>query len=151
MHWKDYFFFVRTIGTRYFLLAAMGFIVFYVLLKSRIGYKKIQQRFPGHKDYIREISYSICTICIFGFVPLLLVKNPCVVPHTTYYRNIADHGWWYFFAAFPLMMFMHDAYFYWTHRLMHQKNYSVFFTWCTTSLPIPHPGQPMRFIRWKPL
>ena len=121
MHWSDYFFFVEKIGSRYFIVAAIAFVFFYWLLKSRISYKKIQQRFPRLKDYAREIGYSVCTIAIFGFVPLLLIKNPYVVPHTLYYTAISDYGWWYFFAAFPLMLLLHDTYFYWTHRLMHHK------------------------------
>ena len=121
MHWRDYLFFVEKIGSRYFLSAAIAFLLFYVLFKNRIGYKKIQPRFPKQQDYTREIGYSLCTIAIFGLVPVLLVKNPYVLPHTLYYRNIGDHGWLYFFAAFPLMSIIHDTYFYWTHRLMHHK------------------------------
>jgi lathosterol oxidase len=121
MHWSDYFFVVKNIGARYFLVAAIAFGFFYVLLKKSVGYKKIQLRFPKQKDYVREIGYSISTIAIFGFVPLLLIKNPAIAPHTTLYKHISDFGWIYFFAAFPLMMFIHDTYFYWTHRLMHHK------------------------------
>ena len=65
MHWKDYFFFVEKIGSRYFIVAAIAFLFFYVLLKSKINYKKIQQRFPKQKDYIREIGYSVMYHCYF--------------------------------------------------------------------------------------
>jgi Delta7-sterol 5-desaturase len=122
MHWNDYFFFIEKIGTRYFIVAGLAFVFFYIVLKNKIVYKKIQARFPKGKDYAREIGYSVCTIAIFGLVPLLLIKNPAIEPHTTYYKNIGDYGWVYFFAAFPLMFMMHDTYFYWTHRLMHHKS-----------------------------
>jgi Delta7-sterol 5-desaturase len=121
MHWKDYFSFVKTISFHYFLVATLAFLFFYVILKNKIIYKKIQARLPKGKDYVREIAYSVCTIAIFGLVPLLLLKNPAIGPHTTYYTNISDYGWFYFYAAFPLMFFIHDTYFYWTHRLMHHK------------------------------
>lgn len=121
MNWQDYFFFVEKIGTRYFMVAGIAFVFFYLLLKNKIIYKKIQARLPGTKDYAREIMYSVCTIAIFGFVPVLLVKNPHVVIHTYYYKDISQYGWFYFFAAFPLMFIIHDTYFYWTHRLMHHK------------------------------
>ena len=62
------------------------------------------------------------TIAIFGLVPLLLIRNPNVRPYTTYYTNIADHGWWYFGLAFLIMLFAHDTYFYWIHRLMHHPS-----------------------------
>ena len=49
MHWKDYFFFVQKIGSRYFIVAAIAFALFYIILKSKIGHKKIQLRFPGKR------------------------------------------------------------------------------------------------------
>jgi len=127
MHWKDYFFFTQKVGTHYFIVAAIAFLFFYILLKTVIGHKKIQSRFPKQQDYVREIGYSILTIAIFGTVPVLLIKNEAVVKHTWYYRNIADYGWMYFVAAFPLMFIIHDTYFYWTHRLMHHKKLFRFF------------------------
>jgi len=121
MHWTDYWKMIQNIGGRYFVIAGIAFILFYVLLKKRIVYKKIQPRFPKFKDYAREIGYSFITISIFALVPVLIVQNPVIAPHTTYYTHIDKHGWLYFLLAFPLMFIMHDTYFYWAHRLMHHK------------------------------
>jgi lathosterol oxidase len=121
MHVREYFSLVKTISSHYFLVATLAFLMFYVLFQKKIIYKKIQARLPRKKDYIREIGYSVITMAIFGLVPLVLVKNPAVRPHTTYYLNISDYGWFYFYAAFPLLFIIHDTYFYWTHRLMHHK------------------------------
>ncbi|MBS1597094.1 MAG: sterol desaturase family protein [Bacteroidetes bacterium] len=122
MQWSDYWLMIKIIGSRYFITAGIAFLFFYVLLEKRILYKKIQRRLPGYKDYSREIGYSFITICIFALVPILIIKNPVIVPYTTYYTHIDKYGWLYFFLAFPLMFIMHDTYFYWAHRLMHQKN-----------------------------
>jgi len=119
MHWPDYRQVLFNISGRYFLLAGTGFLLFYILFKKQLSYKKIQQRFPRLKDYGREIGYSILTIGIFALVPVLIVRNPAVVPYTTFYIQIPTYGWVYFFLAFPLMFILHDSYFYWTHRLMH--------------------------------
>lgn len=121
MHFHDYFLYFQNIGTRYFYVAGLAFVAFYLLLKKRVTYKKIQSAFPKRNDYIREIGYSVITIIIFSFVPLLILKNPAVRRHTLFYTNIAEHGRLYFFLAFPLMFVLHDTYFYWTHRLMHHK------------------------------
>lgn len=126
MHWKDYFFFFQKIGSRYFILAAAAFLALYVFRLGKNRYQKIQARNPRTKDYLREMGYSICTISIFAMVPVVLIKNPLVVMHTSYYTRISDYGWWYFFLAFPLLFFIHDTYFYWTHRLMHHK---ILFRW----------------------
>ena len=121
MHWSTYFFYVEKIGTRYFAVAGLTFILFYLLIKKRISFKKIQQKFPRNKDYAREIIYSIVTICIFALVPLTILHIPAVKTHTFFYTDIQRYGWAYFFLAFPVMFIIHDSYFYWTHRLMHHK------------------------------
>ena len=121
MPFPQYFFYVEKIGTRYFLVAGIAFLLFYLLFKRTNRYKKIQSRFPGIKDYTREILFSITTILIFAFVPLFVLHDPAVSSYTQFYKKISQHGWPYFFLAFPLMFIIHDTYFYWTHRLMHHK------------------------------
>jgi Delta7-sterol 5-desaturase len=121
MNWGNYFFYFEKIGSRYFAVAGIAFVLFYFLLRNKISYKKLQQRFPKLKDYVREIGYSTLTIGIFALVPLTVLHYPPISRHTFFYKNISEYGWFYFFAAFPLMFLIHDAYFYWMHRLMHHK------------------------------
>lgn len=122
MDWSFYFKIVWTVGSRYLFFAGLAFVLAYVLINKFISHKKIQQRYPKLKDYAREIGFSVITIFIFAFIPLLLINNNSVRPFTTYYTNIAEYGWPYFFLAFLLMLIMHDTYFYWTHRLMHHPS-----------------------------
>ena len=113
---------ITLIGSRYFIVAGICFIIFYVLFKRVLENKKIQQRFPKTTDYLREIGYSTLTIIIFGAVPVIFIYNENVVKYTTLYTDINKFGSVYFWAVFPIMLFMHDTYFYWMHRLMHHKN-----------------------------
>ena len=122
MNWEAFFRNLQLIGARYFFLALVAFVLFYVLFRNKWLYKKIQSHFPNNKDYVREIFYSILTMMVFSFVSDLVLTNPSIRPHTTFYINIAEFGWLYYFAAFPVMLFMHDTYFYFMHRLMHHKN-----------------------------
>lgn len=121
MDWSFYQKIVLLVGGRYFVFAGLGFLLAYVLFNKLIRNRKIQQRYPRRKDYLREIAFSIVTIFIFGLYPLILIANPAIRPFTTYYTGIAEYGWFYFALAFPIMLFMHDTYFYWMHRLMHHK------------------------------
>jgi sterol desaturase/sphingolipid hydroxylase (fatty acid hydroxylase superfamily) len=121
MHWSNYFFFVQKIGSRYFIVAGLAFLLFYFVVKDSISYKKIQQKFPRAKDYAREIGYSIITICIFALVPLLILDVKAIRVHTFFYTDIHQYGRLYFFVVFPAMFIIHDTYFYWTHRLMHHR------------------------------
>ena len=121
MQWQDYMYYFYVIGSRYFIIAGGAFLLFYMLLRKRVGYKKIQSRLPRSKDYVREIGYSIITISIFALVPLVILHIPAIARTITFYTDIAQHGWTYFFLAFPILFLLHDTYFYWTHRLMHHK------------------------------
>lgn len=121
MDWSFYLKSIWLIGGRYFMIAGIAFTLFYLILRSRFFYRKIQHRFPKNTDYLREMGYSVLTICIFALVSIYLFSNPYISPHTTRYQNIADYGWVYYFMAFPIMFVMHDTYFYFTHRLMHHE------------------------------
>lgn len=121
MNWSFYFKSIWLIGGRYFMIAGLAFLLFYVLWRNRFFYQKIQARFPKNQDYLREIFYSFLTICIFSFVSVVLFVHPQVAPHTTRYLQISDYGWGYYLLVYPLMLLMHDTYFYFAHRLMHHK------------------------------
>jgi lathosterol oxidase len=118
---NNYFTITSTIGARYFTVAGLAFLFFYVLYKNKFLRTKIQQRYPDKKDYFREIFYSVVTIMIFGLVPVIFIFNENVSQYTQLYKKIDERGWVYFISIFPLMLFIHDAYFYWMHRLMHHK------------------------------
>lgn len=109
------------IGGRYFLFAGVAFLLFYLILRKYKAHQKIQLRFPQRKDYWREIGYSALTIVIFSFVASMLLWHPAIAPHTTRYAAIDQYGWVYYFAIFPVMLVMHDTYFYFAHRIMHHK------------------------------
>ncbi|QEC69239.1 sterol desaturase family protein [Panacibacter ginsenosidivorans] len=120
MNWGEFAWLLLDNADKYFLIAGPVFFIFYILLKKRIKYKKIQQRFPKTRDYWREIFFSVLSIIIFSFPPLFMLYSNSIRPYTTFYEDIAEHGWLYAVLAFPLMLLMHDTYFYWLHRIMHQ-------------------------------
>ena len=118
---NTYIKFFTLIGSRYFILAGIFFYVFYVLLKKTNSHTKIQTTIPDKGDYLREISFSISSLIIFAMIPTIFIGNPEISSHTLLYKNIEERGWIYFILVFPIMIFLHDTYFYWTHRLMHHK------------------------------
>jgi len=119
MHWSNFLNLLLDVADKYYLIAGIAFLVFYILLKKRITWKKIQPKFPVMKDYRREIIFSTISIIIFALTPLILLENDYLRPHTTFYKDISKYGWLYFWGAFPLLLLMHDTYFYWMHRLIH--------------------------------
>ncbi len=108
------------ISIRYLLFTGIFYLFFYVWKNKRFWNAKIQQRFPENKHIVNEIKYSFVTILIFGAVILSVIwagKQGL----TQVYQPIDKFGYGYYFFSILLMIFLHDTYFYWTHRLMHWK------------------------------
>lgn len=115
---KTWFDFFLIIALRYYLIAGLAFVVWYVIRNKKVAYQKIQLKIPELKDYQREILYSSITIVIFSCVPYFLL-NTDIRQYTLFYTDINTYGKLWFWLAFPVMLFLHDAYFYFAHRLMH--------------------------------
>jgi Delta7-sterol 5-desaturase len=105
------------VGTRYFLMAGIIFFLFYIVFKNPMMGRKIQPKFPKISDYRREILYSIMSMAIFSCVGVWTIF--VLKPYTNIYYNIHDYSKMYYLFTFIWMFFLHDAYFYWTHRFMH--------------------------------
>ncbi len=111
---------------RYFLIATPAFLIFYIFLDKKWRFKKIQHKLPKSGDYKREIIYSILTILIFTGVGLIVFGTP-LKHYNLRYDEIAEYGWAHWFISILLMILLHDTYFYWTHRLMHQPRIFKYF------------------------
>lgn len=106
--------------TRYALIAGIAYLLFYVIFRRRVEGRKIQTSFPKKSDIKREVFYSLSSFAIFAGVGLLTV-----VMHrlgwTHVYMKISKYGWTYLAFSVVALIFIHDTWFYWTHRLMHTK------------------------------
>jgi Delta7-sterol 5-desaturase len=105
------------IGMRYFLMAGTMFLLFYVVFKQKMAWRKVQAKFPKLSDYGRDIFYSAISIAIFSAISVWTFF--VIHPYTNLYNNINDYGVTYYAFTFIWMFFLHDAYFYWWHRVMH--------------------------------
>lgn len=119
MTWDKFVFLLLDNAVKYFFISLPFFLLFYVILKKRIAYKKIQEKFPKIKDYARELGFSTLSVIIFSIPPLVMLYSNSIRPHTTFYKHIDQYSTAWFILAFPVMIIMHDTYFYWIHRLMH--------------------------------
>ncbi len=104
-------------STRYFMVAGAIFILFYIVFRKWMLHRKIQQKFPDWKDYRRDIFYSAISMCIFATIGVMTFT--ILEPYTNMYYDINEHSKWYYAFTFVWMFFLHDAYFYWSHRFMH--------------------------------
>ena len=120
MKWAEFVLILLDNAVKYFFISLPFFLIYYVFFRKSVSYKKIQLKFPKVKDYARELGFSALSVIIFSIPPLIMLYSEAIRPHTTFYKHMDEHGAVYFVVAFPIMLFMHDAYFYWAHRIMHQ-------------------------------
>lgn len=118
--WDAFYLITSMILVRYMFFATMAFVLFYILLKKPLWFRKIQKRLPKLTDYGRDVAYSLLSMVIFGTIATLTLY--VWDEYNNVYRTPVE-GWeavW-FVASFFWMVILHDAYFYWVHRLMHLK------------------------------
>ncbi len=106
------------LSLRYFVFAGMAFLIFYVLFAKQFKPIKIQETFPKQKDYNRDVAFSVLSILIFATVAYITFT--ALKPYNNIYYGAIDHyGMLWYALSFVWMFFLHDAYFYWAHRIMH--------------------------------
>lgn len=80
--------------------------------------RKLQPQAPAGHHRRRERLLSLSTLALFSsFSALTLVAASR--GWTRLYFHVHERGWPYFFASIGIMLLLHDAYFYWMHRLLH--------------------------------
>jgi sterol desaturase/sphingolipid hydroxylase (fatty acid hydroxylase superfamily) len=103
---------------RFLFAAGVAWIFFYVLRRERWLSRKIIHGFPPLKDLGREAALSALTCGIYGIVGVcswMAVRGHWI--HPFFRAGLPGRVW--FWASIILTIFLHDTYFYWTHRLMH--------------------------------
>jgi sterol desaturase/sphingolipid hydroxylase (fatty acid hydroxylase superfamily) len=115
---REWFMALGNVGGRYFILASVSFVIFYKLFPKHFISIKIQKSFPRKKNYYRDTAYSTVSILIFATVAYLCFRTLRPYNHINY--GEIGNPYWYG-LSFVWMFFLHDFYFYWSHRAMHSK------------------------------
>ena len=103
---------------RYLIGAGGVFLVVSVLLAGRLAGRKIRTASPSGAQMRREFLTSVRTVAIFATVGLSIyyLRSIGVID---VYMDPAARGWGYFAFSIVALIVLHDAWFYWTHRLIH--------------------------------
>ena len=104
---------------RYFLIAGLFQLWFYHLRSKKwvsrsLGKKKVEK-----KQFYKEVGWSVVTSVIFavtGSITALLWQKG----YTKLYIHLTDYPLWYAPVSLLLSMLLHETYYYWLHRWMHQ-------------------------------
>ena len=103
---------------RYVIFAVAVWLVLWVVLRGVLAARKIREATPERRQLITEFFFSVRSIAVFSTVGVgvAFLERAGAYP----LANIAQ-GWGavWFWSSLAIMILAHDAYFYWTHRLMH--------------------------------
>jgi lathosterol oxidase len=104
---------------KYLLTAGGCYLVIYGALAARLAARRLQSTKADLRQMRREVAWSLVSATIFGTVSMLLVIGPGELGWNRMYFDLGAWGWPYAAFSLALMIVAHDAYFYWTHRLLH--------------------------------
>ena len=104
----------------YAAFAGALWLFFCVVRRKHWLHRKVIPKFAARKDVRREVALSALTCVIYSAV-VLLTLLAVQRGWTRLYFDLDAFGWWWFAASLVITIFLHDAYFYWTHRLMHLR------------------------------
>ncbi len=104
--------------TRYAEFAIGVWLVLWIVLASVLRGRKIREESPPTKQLMTEFFTSLRTVAIFstfGLIPYVLERVGIL------HGNDIATSWGpvWFWTSLVLMVVVHDAYFYWVHRFMH--------------------------------
>ncbi len=103
---------------RYAIFAVAVWLVLWVVLRGVLKRRKIREATPPARQLVIEFLVSIRSIAIFSTVgiSMFVLEGAGLLPGPAL---AAEWGVGWSIASLVLMVIAHDAYFYWSHRLMH--------------------------------
>ena len=103
---------------RYLLGAGGVYIAINLAMSRRLGDQKIGERKIPAGQMSREIRASLRTVAVFAATGTMIALG-ARIGLMTVYPSIADYGVAYFWLSAAILIVLHDAWFYWTHRALH--------------------------------
>jgi sterol desaturase/sphingolipid hydroxylase (fatty acid hydroxylase superfamily) len=87
-----------------------------------------ERRYPGRlvamrSQVRREIAWSLASAAIYGIPAGIVAWGWQQRGWTKIYSDLGDFPLWWLPASLLAYLFLHDSWFYWTHRLMHRPHW----------------------------
>lgn len=118
LEFVGFFLFILIFG--YLLPAGQAYYRYHFRPSPELDSFRIQNTIPTQKQIRREIKWSLVSILIFAVGSTVLLQM-YFAGMTNIYRPVTAYPIWYAVLSFLLFVFLHDTWFYWTHRFMHWR------------------------------
>lgn len=106
-------------GFWYLTIAGSAWLVLHLVFAKRLANRRISEKPMTFSQMSWEFLYSLRSLAVYGLVGGFMVFAVASGWTQMYYRRMDQFGWPWFFLSIGVTILIHDAYFYWTHRLMH--------------------------------
>lgn len=107
---------------RYLLGAGAVWLAVHVVFARRLALRRILDAAPRPGQVRRELAYSMSTVLIFAANGIMLYWL-AATGRVRIHADVQAFGWGWWWASLLLIIVTHDAYFYWTHRLLHHRRW----------------------------
>jgi len=104
---------------RYLVIAGAVYLLVNIALKQVLAGRKIREATPDWRHKRREIITSLRTAAIFALVGGVGIAALAAAGFDVIYNAPDERGWGYFWFTVAALIVVHDAWFYWSHRLIH--------------------------------
>ena len=105
-------------AVRYLFGAGIVFLIVNVAMSRWLVGRKIREKSPPAAQMRREFLTSLRTVLVFAFFGTTIWALG-ELGLIDIYLNASERGWVYFTFNVAALVLLHDAWFYWTHRLIH--------------------------------
>jgi lathosterol oxidase len=105
---------------RYALIAGFFYWALWVRPGNLLHARPLTSIRPPLRLVRHEIFWSAVSTLVYAFAGALMIAI-WRAGYTQIYTAVSEHGWLYLLASLPVYLFLHDAWFYWTHRAMHNR------------------------------
>ena len=104
--------------TRYVVFAVAVWFALWVVLRGVLQARKIRPDNPPVRQLLTEFAVSVRSMILFATasVGIALLERAGAYP---FQAVVGSWGPLWFWVSLGITIVVHDAYFYWTHRLMH--------------------------------
>lgn len=106
---------------RYLLAVAAVVAVLELATHRWLAPRSVRIRTVGDGQRWLEFLRSLRTVVIFSAVGTAVFLG-YRLGLNRFYEDPAEYGWSWLVASFPVVLVLHDTWFYWTHRLLHRGN-----------------------------
>ena len=103
---------------RYVIGAGGVYLVVNILFVRWLENRKIRDKNPPKGQIPNEMIASLRSVAVFAAVGTMIYFGKQAGLFDIY-DDIAQYGWWYFAFSIGVAIVGQDAWFYWSHRIMH--------------------------------